>query len=140
MAVGRRGLCGHGVGFVFAYAKAESVELRMDGAQTQVRRPQARRPGRRAFVSGKRRQNIIKTTTFSDGQDRMLLSGTVRPGQIHDQTAPRTEGIAEQFRTRPTVKARADSGYQGLAKEFPGQASAPPKKPADEAGDDDKYA
>lgn len=125
---------------VFAYAEAEGVELRMDGAETQVRRPQAGRPGRRAFVSGKRRQNTIKTTTFSDGQGRMLLSGALRPGRMHDQTALRTEGIAEQFRTRPTVKARADSGYQGLAKEFPDQVSAPPKKPADEACDGDKYA
>ena len=125
---------------VFAYAEAEGIELRMDGAETQVRRPQAGRPGRRAFVSGKRRQNTIKTTTFSDGQGRMLLSGAVRPGRVHDQTALRTEGIAEQFRTRPTVKARVDSGYQGLAKEFPDQVSAPPKKPADEACDGDKYA
>jgi hypothetical protein len=125
---------------VFAYAEAEGVELRMDGAETQVRRPQAGRPGRRAFVSGKRRQNTIKTTTFSDGQGRMLLSGAVRPGRMHDQTALRTEGIAEQFQTRPTVKARVDSGYQGLAKEFPDQVSAPPKKPADEACDGDKYA
>lgn len=125
---------------VFAYAEAEGVELRMDGAETQVRRPQAGRPGRRAFVSGKRRQNTIKTTTFSDGQGRMLLSGAVRPGRMHDQTALRTEGIAEQFRTRPTVRARVDSGYQGLAKEFPDQVSAPPKKPADEACDGDTYA
>ncbi|GAA2971997.1 transposase family protein [Streptomyces enissocaesilis] len=125
---------------VFAYAEAEGVEMRLDGAETQVRRPQAGRPGRREFVSGKRRQNTIKTTTFSDGQGRMLLSGVVRPGRMHDQTAVRTEGIAEQFRNRPSVKAKVDSGYAGLAKEFPGQVSAPPKKPKDEACDGDKYA
>ncbi|WP_338894447.1 transposase [Streptomyces sp. TG1A-60] len=44
------------------------------------------------------------------------------------------------MRTRPTVKAKVDSGYQGLAKEFPGQVGAPPKKPADEACDGDKHA
>jgi DDE superfamily endonuclease len=82
----------------------------------------------------------VKTTTFSDGQGRVLLSGAVRPGRMHDQTALRTEGIAEQFRTRPTVRARVDSGYQGLAKEFPDQVSAPPNKPADQACDGDKYA
>lgn len=125
---------------VFAYAEAEGVEMRLDGAETQVRRPQAGRPGRREFVSGKRRQNTIKTTTFSDSQGRMLLSGVVRPGRMHDQTAVRTEGIAEQFRNRPGVKAKVDSGYAGLAKEFPGQVSAPPKKPKDEACDGDKYA
>lgn len=50
---------------VFAYAAAEGVELRIDGMETQVRRPAAHRPDRRAFVSGKKRQNTIKTTTIS---------------------------------------------------------------------------
>lgn len=125
---------------VFAYAEAEGIELRLDGAETQVRRPQASRPGRRAFVSGKRKQNTIKSTTFSDGQGRMLLAGVIRPGRMHDQTAVRTEGIAEQFRLRPRVKAQVDSGYAGLAKEFPDQVTAPPKKPKDEACDGDKRA
>ncbi|MFH9984029.1 transposase [Streptomyces sp. NPDC017179] len=52
----------------------------------------------------------------------------------------RTEGIAEQFRIHPGVKAKVDSGYRGLAKEFPGQVSAPPKKPRHEACDGDKHA
>jgi hypothetical protein len=52
----------------------------------QVRRPHAHRPGRRAFVSGKRKQNTIKMTTPSDGQGRTLWSGAVRPGQLDDQT------------------------------------------------------
>ncbi|MFD5190090.1 transposase family protein [Streptomyces sp. NPDC058357] len=112
----------------------------MDGAETQVRRPQAGRPSRRAFVSGKRRQNTIKTTTFSDGQGHMLLSGVVRPGRMHDQAAVRGEGIAEQFRHRPRTKARVGSGHQGLIKESPRQASAPPKKPTDEACAGAKYA
>jgi hypothetical protein len=32
------------------------------------------------------------------------------------------------------VKAEVDSGYAGLARDFPGQVSAPPKKPAADAG------
>ncbi|MCZ1011849.1 transposase family protein [Streptomyces lydicus] len=125
---------------VFAYAESKGVELRLDGAETQVRRPQAGRPGRRAFISGKRRQNTIKTTTISDGQGRMLLSGVVRPGRMHDQTAVRTEGIAEQFRLHPPVKSQVDAGYAGLAKEFPDQVTAPPQKPKDDACDGDKWA
>ncbi|MFI8294189.1 hypothetical protein ACIGBL_34295 [Streptomyces sp. NPDC085614] len=72
---------------------------------------------------------------FSDGQGCLLYSGAERPGRMHDQTAVRTEGIAEQFRTRPDVKAKVDSGYQGLAKEFPDQVTAPPRKPKDDACD-----
>jgi DDE superfamily endonuclease len=109
-------------------------------ALSGVTRVQAGRPGRRAFVSGKRRQITIKTTTFSDGQGRILLSGVVRPGLMHDQTTVRSEGIAEQLHQRPGVKARVDSGYQGLAKEFPRQVSAPPMKPKGDAYDGDKYA
>ncbi|MFG2848894.1 transposase family protein [Kitasatospora sp. NPDC048296] len=116
---------------VFAYADAEGAILRIDGMETQVRRPKAGRPGRRAFISGKRKQNTIKTTTISDHQGRTLWSGAERPGRIHDQTAVRTEGIAEQFRQYPRVKAEVDEGYRGLANEFPDQISAPPRKPKD---------
>ncbi|MFD0078419.1 transposase family protein [Streptomyces sp. NPDC127166] len=118
---------------LFACAEAEGVELRIDGTEVQVRRPKAGRPGRKAFVSGKRKQNTIKTTTFSDGQGRTLFSGVVRPGRMHDQTAVRAEGIAEQFRQHPAVKAKVDEGYRGLANEFPDQVDAPSKKPRDDA-------
>ncbi|MFF0765920.1 hypothetical protein [Streptomyces sp. NPDC003737] len=40
---------------MFAYAQAEGVELRLDATEIQVRRPPARRGGRRAFVPGKKK-------------------------------------------------------------------------------------
>ncbi|MFE3143966.1 transposase family protein [Streptomyces scopuliridis] len=124
---------------VFTYAEAEGIRLRIDGAETRVRRPKANRPGRRAFVSGKKKQNTIKTTV-SDGQGRLLWSGADRPGRVHDQTAMRTEGIAEQLQFRPEVGAEVEEGYRGLANEFPDQVSAPPKKPKDDAPLGDQYA
>jgi hypothetical protein len=93
---------------VIAYAAAHGVELRIDGTETQVRRPRANRPGRRAFVSGKRGQNTIKTTTISDGRGRTLWAGAVRPGRMHDQTAVKTGGIKELFRQYPSVTARVE--------------------------------
>lgn len=66
----RLGLRLHTLEDVFAYAAAENITLRIDGIETQVRRPRANRPGRQALVSGKRRQNTIKTTTISDQQGR----------------------------------------------------------------------
>jgi hypothetical protein len=114
---------------VFAYAAAEGVKLRIDGTEVQVRRPQANRPGRRAFVSGKRRQNTIKPTAISDADGRLLWLGATRPGRMHDATALRTEGIEDLLRPHPEVKAEVDSGYAGLARDFPGQVSAPPNKP-----------
>jgi hypothetical protein len=56
-------------------------------------------------------------------------AGAFRPGRMHDQTAVRTEGIADLFRHYPQVRAKVDAGYRGLAKEFPDQVQAPPLKP-----------
>ncbi|MFF4764398.1 transposase family protein [Streptomyces sp. NPDC001292] len=50
---------------VFAYAEAEDIELRLDGAETQVRRPRAGRPGRRAF-----RHHHVQRPTGSDAAVR----------------------------------------------------------------------
>jgi hypothetical protein len=118
---------------VFAYAAANGVELRIDGTEVQVRRPKANRPGRRAFVSGKKKQNTIKPTAISDGRGRLLWCGATRPGRMHDVTALRTEGIEDLLRQHPTVRAKVDSGYQGLARDFPDQINAPPKKPSKDA-------
>jgi DDE superfamily endonuclease/Helix-turn-helix of DDE superfamily endonuclease len=122
----------HTLADVFAYAAAHGVQLRIDATETQVRRPRANRVGRRAFVSGKKKQNTIKTTTISDGHGRTLWAGAVRPGRMHDQTAANTEGI-QDLRQRPMVTATVDAGYQGLAKAFPDQVHAPPPKPSKDA-------
>ena len=118
---------------VFAYAAAQGVRLRIDGTEVQVRPPRAGRPGRRAFVSGKKKQNTIKATAVSDGRGRPLWLGAFRPGRTHDVTALRTDGIEDLLRRHPGVQAEADAGYQGLARDFPGQVSAPPKKPRNDA-------
>jgi hypothetical protein len=114
---------------VFAYASSRGVELRLDGTEVQVRRPPAGKPGRRAFVSGKKKMNTKKASVITDEKGRTLWAGAFRPGRMHDQTAVRTEGIADLFRQHPQVRAKVDAGYRGLAKEFPDQVQAPPLKP-----------
>jgi hypothetical protein len=112
---------------------AQGVTLRIDGTEVQVRRPRANRAGRKAFVSGKKQQNTMKPTVVGDGDGRMLWAGATRPGRMHDATAVRTEGIEDLLRCHPQVNAEVDSGYQGLARDFPFQISAPPPKPAKDA-------
>ena len=114
---------------VFAYAAAEGVELRIDGTEVQVRRPPAGKPGRRAFVSGKKKQNTKKATVITGPRGNTLRAGAFRPGRMHDQTALRTEGIADLYERFPQVKSKVDAGYRGLAKQFPDQVEAPPLKP-----------
>jgi hypothetical protein len=68
--------------------------------------------------------NTKKATVITDGDGRTLWAGAFRPGRMHDQTAVRTEGIADLFRQYPQVKAKVDAGYRGLAREFPDQVQA----------------
>jgi hypothetical protein len=75
----------------------------------------------------------MKPTVIGDGDGRLLWTGAIRPGRMHDVSALRTEGIEDLLRSRPDVRARVDSGYRGLARDFPGQVIAPPKKPGKDA-------
>jgi hypothetical protein len=123
----------HTLADVLAYAAAEGVTVRLDGTEIQVRRPKANRPGRRAFVSGKKKQNTIKATVASDGHGRPLWAGAIRPGRQHDQTAVRTDGIDNLIDAYPDVQFLVDAGYRGLAKDHPDQVIAPPLKPKKDA-------
>lgn len=79
------------------------------------------------------KRNTAKTTTVSDGSGRLPWPASDRPGRMHDQAAPRTEGIAEQLRTPPQVAAMVDEGHRGPADGFPDQVQAPPRKPKHQA-------
>jgi hypothetical protein len=113
-----------------ANSRASSGQLHRDSG---IRRSPARRPGRRALVSGKKKMNTIKFTKVCDERGRTLRDGTFRPGRQHDQTALKTDGtdgLPDQF---PGVKAEMDAGYRGLHRDHSGQISVPPKKPARDA-------
>ncbi|MFJ6382654.1 transposase family protein [Kitasatospora sp. NPDC092039] len=114
---------------VFAYAQAEGVVLRLDATEVQVRRPASHRGGRRAFVSGKKKQNTMKATIVADERGRTLWAGNLRPGRMHDTTAIRGEGIDDLFHQFPKVEVLLDDGYLGLRRDHPGKAITPPRKP-----------
>ncbi|GGW13607.1 hypothetical protein GCM10018980_16550 [Streptomyces capoamus] len=56
---------------VFASAQAEGIELRLDATEIQIRRPLASRGGRRAFVSGKKKQNTMRAAVTADWQQEL---------------------------------------------------------------------
>ncbi|MGW7529669.1 transposase family protein [Streptomyces sp. NPDC054783] len=103
---------------LFSYASAQGVDLRIDGTEVQVRRPRAHRPGRKAFASGKKKQNTIKTTTFSDPKGRALFSGAVRPGRA---LPPTMSGPERRF-----AAAQARSGLGGKRPVIVFTAARPP--------------
>ena len=125
---------------VFACAAAHGITLRTGGSEIQVRRPPAHRPGRRAFVSGKKKMNTIKFTRICDQDGRTLWDGTFRPGRQHDQTALQTGGIDDLPGQFPEVKCEMDAGYRGLHRDHPGHVSVPPEKPAKDAAPEETRA
>ena len=118
---------------VFAYAAARGVTLRLDGTEVQVRRPRAGKPGRRVFVSGKKKQNTKKATVITDEKGRTLWAGAFRPGRTYDQTAVRTEGIADLFTRYPQVKAKSMPGTGAWPRSSRTRFQAPPLKPKKDA-------
>ncbi|MEV7863803.1 hypothetical protein AB0O86_34695 [Streptomyces hirsutus] len=58
----------------------------------------------------------------------------------HGLTPAGKKVFDKQLRLHPSVKAEVDEGYRGLAGEFPGQVTAPPKKPKADAPDGEKRA
>lgn len=116
---------------VFAYAAHHDETLCFDGTEIQVRRPQPG-AGRKRFVSGKKRQNTMKTTIVADDAGHVLHATQVRPGRIHDQTALKYDGVEQLFNAYPSVHVLVDAGYRGLARDYE-QVSAPPKQPPHDA-------
>jgi DDE superfamily endonuclease len=103
---------------VVACAAVHGVEPRIDATETQVRPAQGQPARSAAFVSGKRKQNTIKTTVVSDGQGRTLWAGAVRPGRVLDQTAGHHRGHQGAAAVLPTVTAGVDTGYRGWPRRF----------------------
>jgi Helix-turn-helix of DDE superfamily endonuclease len=115
---------------VVADAAANGVELRIDGTKPQVRRPRAHRPGRRAFISGKRKQQHPQAHR---GQPRPGPHPVGRGGAPGPHARPdrgQHEGIAGLLTQHPRVKVRVDDGYRGLASAFAEQVTAPPPQAA----------
>jgi hypothetical protein len=119
----------HTLADVFAYAAAEGITLRLDGTEVRVRRPRAHRPGRKAFISGKLKQNTIKGSVVSDAHGYTVWCGGFRPGRMHDATAIRTEGIDALLDCWPQVQVLVDAAYRGLANDHPDQVHPPPLRP-----------
>lgn len=98
---GRPGLRVRTLDGLFAYADAEGVDIRLDGTEVQVRRPRAGRPGRRAFISGKEKQNTAMGVVLRGGVG-IGCSPNRADRQRHWRYSPRTS-LPFTLRTRNAV-------------------------------------
>ncbi|WP_260868132.1 transposase family protein [Streptomyces sp. SLBN-134] len=86
----------------------------VDGTEVRVRRLAAGRTDREKFVSGKNKQNAVKTMVVTDGEGRVLFCSPTKPGSCADITHSRQLGLVEFLAQGPAVEILADAGYQGL--------------------------
>ncbi|MEU1106400.1 transposase family protein [Streptomyces tibetensis] len=112
---------------VIAYLGAGGTGI-IDGTEVRVRRPAAGRKDRDKFVSGKTKQNAVKSMVVTDAEGRVLFCSPVRPGSCADITQARQLGRAQLLADGPFLEILADAGYQGMGAQTGGRVLTPPHR------------
>ncbi|MFD4158773.1 transposase family protein [Streptomyces hydrogenans] len=100
----------------------------IDGTEIRVRRPAAGRKDRDTFISGKNKQNAVKSMAVTDGEGRVLWCSPTGPGSCADITHARQAGLVKLLDGGPVVEILADAGYQGLGARTGGRVVTPPHR------------
>lgn len=83
----------------------------IDGTEIRVRRPAAGRKDREKFISGKNKQNAVKSMVLTDADGRLLFCSPAQPGSCADITHARRLGLVKHLVDGPAVEILADAGY-----------------------------
>ena len=100
----------------------------IDGTEVRVRRPAAGRKGREKFISGKNKQNAVKSMVVTDADGRLLFCSPAEPASCADITHARKLGLVKLLVNGPAVEILADAGYQGLGAQTGGRVVTPPHR------------
>ncbi|MFD3586840.1 transposase family protein [Streptomyces sp. NPDC058683] len=116
----------HTLAEVIEYLGVDGRTGIIDGTEIRVRRPAAGRKDRDKFVSGKTKQNAVKSMVLTDADGRVLFCSPVRPGSCADITQARQLGLAQLLADGPFLEILADAGYQGMGAQTGGRVVTPP--------------
>ncbi|MCA1224405.1 transposase, partial [Streptomyces sp. 8L] len=86
----------------------------IDGTEVRVRRPAVGHKDREKFISGKNKQNAVKSMVVTDAEGRLLFCSPAEPASCADITHARKLGLVKLLADGPAVEILADAGYQGL--------------------------
>ncbi|MFE6070111.1 transposase family protein [Streptomyces sp. NPDC056525] len=100
----------------------------IDGTEIRVRRPAAGRKDRDKFISGKNKQNAVKSMVVTDADGRLLFCSPAQPASCADITHARQLGLVRLLADGPVVEILADAGYQGLGAQTGGRVVTPPHR------------
>ncbi|WP_260695722.1 transposase family protein [Streptomyces sp. IB201691-2A2] len=94
----------------------------------RVRRTAAGRKDREKFISGKNKQNAVKSMVVTDVDGRLLFCSPAEPASCADITHARQLGLVTLLANGPGVEILADAGYQGLGAQTGGRVVTPPHR------------
>ncbi|WP_307818523.1 transposase family protein [Streptomyces sp. MBT62] len=100
----------------------------IDGTEIRVRRPAAGRKDREKFISGKNKQNAVKSMIVTNTDGRILFCSPAEPASCADITHARQLGLVKLLTDGPFVEILADAGYQGLGAQTGGRVITPPHR------------
>ncbi|MFE9404017.1 transposase family protein [Streptomyces sp. NPDC006530] len=100
----------------------------IDGTEIRVRRPAAGRKDREKFISGKNKQNAVKSMVVTDAEGRWLFCSPAEPASCADITHARKLGLVKLLANGPAVEILAGAGYQGLGAQTAGRVVTPPHR------------
>ncbi|MFI8305136.1 transposase family protein [Streptomyces sp. NPDC085927] len=76
----------------------------IDGIEIRVRRPATGRRDRKKFISGKNKQNAVKSTVLTDADGRVLFCSPAEPAGCADITHARQLGLVKLLEGGPAVE------------------------------------
>ncbi|MGW3655053.1 transposase family protein [Streptomyces sp. NPDC005151] len=100
----------------------------IDGTEIRVRRLAAGRKDREKFISGKNKQNAVKSMVVTDAEGRLLFCSPAEPASCADITHARQLGRVRLLADGPAVEILADAGHQGLGAQTGGRVVTPPHR------------
>lgn len=100
----------------------------IDGTEIRVRRPAVGRKNREKFISGKNKQNAVKSMVVTDAEGRLLFCSPAEPASCADITHARKLGLVELLADGPAVEILADADCQGLGAQTGGRVVTPPHR------------
>jgi hypothetical protein len=113
---------------VIDHLGADGMNGIIDGTEVRVRRPAAGRKDRDKFISGKNKQNAVKSMVVTDAEGRLLFCSPAEPASCADITHARKLGLVKLLADGPAVEILADAGYQGLGAQTGGRVVTPPHR------------
>ncbi|MEV8353657.1 transposase family protein [Streptomyces niveus] len=113
---------------VIDYLGAEGRSGIIDGTEIRGRRPAAGRKDREKFISGKNKQNAVKSMVVTDAEGPLLFCRPAEPASCADITHARKLGLVKLPSGGPPVEILADAGYRGLGAQTGGRVVTPPHR------------